>query len=265
MVGENNPRVFARTITLDAWRSPFDGKRGEADLHIDLVFGERGRVGGVGAPVRFRLSLRRAEIHILRDSENIIEINRNSVRRNSIPEPTKKRKIIKKDSMTQIQVKGDVSLTGINASAGAKARGRVAVTETLTESRLDPALHVTHWPTENGYSFRIETQSNSALIGSPWNAKDSVMKLQDKNYNRNRGESPEIRIEIRCLREDFIIEDIEFTDSRFPSWAALTRSKQVAVEQYIRDELARAGFDCGDLSEPFTEIVLADAVPSVQS
>jgi hypothetical protein len=48
--GDNNPRVFAETITLDAWRSAFDGTSGEADLHVDVVFAEKGRVGG--EPVR---------------------------------------------------------------------------------------------------------------------------------------------------------------------------------------------------------------------
>ena len=57
----NNPRVFAETISIDAWRTPFDGKTAEADLHIDAGF-SKGRVGGPGAPIRFRLSLKRAEI-----------------------------------------------------------------------------------------------------------------------------------------------------------------------------------------------------------
>jgi hypothetical protein len=90
------------------------------------------------------------------------------------------------------------------------------------------------------------------------------MKLKDTNHHRKRGEPPEVRIEIHCLREDLIIEQIEFTDSNFPIWRKLPHLKRVAVEQYIKDELARAGLPCGVLSDPFTRIVLADAMPSGQ-
>ena len=89
------------------------------------------------------------------------------------------------------------------------------------------------------------------------------MRIRDSNYRRAHGEAPEIRIEIHCRRDDFIIEDIQFSDKNLGFFEKLTRNKQVVVEQYIKDELARAGFPCGDLSEPFTRLILADVVPSV--
>jgi hypothetical protein len=264
MVGENNPRVFARTITLDAWRSPFDGKRGEADLHVDIVFGKRGAVGGDGAPVRFRLSLKRAEIHVIRDSEKIIDIKRSSIKRPHIPSSGKRTKKTTKDTTLEGRAGFTISPQNIDLSAKGSAKTRLAITETVTETNSSYPFHVTHWPTESGCSFIIEPSEGSPLAGSPWDARESIMKIRDSNHKRKNGEPPEVRIEIRCLREDFIIEDVAFTDSIFPAWAQLSRLKQVAVEQYIRDELARAGFYCGDLTEPFTEIILADAVPSVE-
>src|SRR5262249_54436163 len=96
VAGDNNPRVFAQTITLDAWRTAFDGHRGEADLHIDVVFAEGGRVGGDGAPVRFRLSLKRAEVHVVRDREDVIDIKSDSVMRAEQPEPGKVHRLTEK-------------------------------------------------------------------------------------------------------------------------------------------------------------------------
>jgi len=90
------------------------------------------------------------------------------------------------------------------------------------------------------------------------------MKIRDRNVKRKRGEPPELRVEIHCLREDLLIEEIEFTSDRFPLWSALPRKKQLAVEQFIKDELARAGLPCGDLSEPFTRIILGDAIPTAE-
>lgn len=91
------------------------------------------------------------------------------------------------------------------------------------------------------------------------------MKIRDTNAKRKRDEPPEPRIEIHCLREDLLIEDIVFTSERFPLWSALTRKKQIAVEQFIKDELARAGLPCDELSEPFARIVMGDAVPTAES
>jgi hypothetical protein len=101
------------------------------------------------------------------------------------------------------------------------------------------------------------------LKGQPWEAGKSMMTIRDTNTKRKHGEPPEIRVEIHCLREDLVIEDVQFADSTFPSWPKLGRRKQIAVEQYIKDELARAGLPCGDLSDPFTRIIMADAMPSV--
>jgi hypothetical protein len=261
--GDNNPRVFAETITLDTWRSAFDGERGEADLHIDVVFAEGGRVGGAGSPVRFRLSLRRAEVRVVQDSESIIEIKPSSVRRAPRPEPAKAHSVTERKAKVEAGVEAEVSAKAANLSARGKADGSLMVTNTLEQTESVPPMEVTHWKTENGYGFKIEANRSKHLKGQPWEADKPMMAIRDTNPKRKRGEPPEVRVEIHCLREDLVIEDVRFADSSYPSWARLGRRKQIAVEQYIKDELARAGLPCGDLSDPFTRIVMADAMPAV--
>ncbi len=264
MAGGNNPRVFAQTITLDAWRTAFDGARGEADLHIDVVFAEAGPVGGEGSPVRFRLSLKRAEVHVIRDSEGVIGINRQSISRSEPPPPIRAKKRTEKTIRANGQAGARAGLSDAAVSVAGRIEHGIAVTEIFDEKRNFPNLEVTHWPTEKGYSFRISAGKGKRISGPPWTASKAVMKIRDTNHKRKRGEAPEVRIEIHCLREDLVIENVEFTESNFPSWAHLPHKKKIAVEQYIKDELSRAGFDCGDLSEPFTRIILADAIPSVE-
>lgn len=262
--GDNNPRVFAETISLDAWRTEFNGETGVADLHIDVVFQEKGRVGGEGSPVRFRLSLRRAEIHIIRDKENIIDIDKTSVRRAELPAPVERSKSRIRNVNVEGKVEGNASAVSFDASVSAKAEGNVAITETIQQVDHMPAMQVTHWNTTEGYAFKISPASEDSLTGQPWGADERTVKIFDKNIQRKHGEPPEIRIEIRCLREDLVIEDIQFASGKLKAFFKLPRTKQVAVEQYIKDELARAGFPCGDLSDPFTRLILADVVPSVQ-
>jgi hypothetical protein len=261
--GDNNPRVFAETISLDAWRTKFDGQTGVADLHIDVVFQERGRIGGEGSPVRFKLSLKRAEIHVKRDSENIIEIDKTSIRRATSPKPIKRKKQKSKDMKVGGSVEGGLSAISLDTSVKGKAEAGLAITETIEQTDEIFAMEVIHWKTDGGYSFKISSQLAAPLNGQPWQAQDAVMRIRDSNYRRAHGEAPEIRIEIHCRRDDFIIEDIQFSDKNLGFFEKLTRNKQVVVEQYIKDELARAGFPCGDLSEPFTRLILADVVPSV--
>jgi len=262
--GDNNPRVFAETISLDAWRTEFNGETGVADLHIDVVFQEKGRIGGNGSPVRFRLSLRRAEIHIIRDKENIIDINKTSVRRAELPAPVERSKRSTKNVKLDGKIEGNASAVSLDASVSATAEGNVAITETIQQVDQISAMQVTHWKTEEGYAFIISSESGNSLKGQPWGADIRAMEIIDKNSQRKRGEPPELRIEIHCLREDLIIEDIQFASGKLKAFLKLPRTKQVAVEQYIKDELARVGFPCGDLSDPFTRLILADVVPSVQ-
>lgn len=262
-VGDNNPRVFADTIALDAWRTKFDGERGEADLHIEVMFSKQGRVGGPGAPVRFKLALKRAEVHVIRDSEGIIDINRASVQRTSLPEPSTRRRVAEKKTEISGEIGGDLSPAGAIPSAKAKAGGGLKITDTLEHTEQVSAMRVKHWPTATGYAFKIEPTSGGRLDGQPWAPNAAVMKIKDTNSKR-RGEPPEIRVEIHCLREDLIISSVQFTDSSFPSWATLPKKKRIVVEQYLKDELERTGMSCGNISEQFARIILADAMPSVE-
>ena len=259
--GKNNPRVFAETITLDAWRTSFDGKRGEADLHIDVIFAEKGRVGGDNAPVRFRLSLRRAEVWVVRDSEGIIQINPESVMRDELPKPGKSRTTVEKNGTLGARAGMKLAQSGANAQLSVQASGKINVKETTETMRVVPVMQMIHWKTDTGYAFKIAAL-RGGLDGQPWNSKKVAMKLKDTNVQRTRGEHPEVRVEIHCPREDFIIEEIEFTDSSYPVWKKLPHLKRIAVEQYIKDELARSGHSCGESSDPFTRIILADIMPS---
>jgi hypothetical protein len=244
--------VFAETISLDAWRTPFDGDKGEAEPYVDVVFAERGRVGGGADPVRFRLSLKRAEVVVLRDNENIIEVDRLSILRATPPTPAKVRHATKQESELSGSLGGALSPAAASLSLKASTAGNVNVIDTLEHEQAVTRMEITHWKTADGYSFRIAARAHEPyLTGQPWQASTPLMKLRDTNARRKRGEPPELRIEIHCLREDLVIEDIEFTSGQF-NWSALTRNRQIAVEQFIKDELARSGLPCGDLSEPPT-------------
>lgn len=62
---DNRKRAFADVVSIDAWHDSFSEAYASVDLHADVVFGTA-RVGGeCDSPIRFRLSVKRAEVVIV--------------------------------------------------------------------------------------------------------------------------------------------------------------------------------------------------------
>lgn len=263
MAAPNNPRVFAETISLDVWRTEYSEDKAEAELHIDVGFFE-GRLGGDSiedSPVRFRLSLKRAEVHVLRDTSRAVRILASSLARLPVAKSQ-----MKTTSTSSTGLKGQAGAAINEKSASVAMSGKVIASSQITkkiERKEDVGeMQVTHrkLPGDGGYVFIIEPLNNSALWGSPWDASEPRMKFRDTKSSRKRGEPPEISIQIRCKREDLHIEDVQFKDPSFMKGDFISRNKMIAVEQYIKSEILKMGFACGDLSEPFAELILGDAV-----
>lgn len=260
----NNPRAFAEVVSIDVWRTPYVGGTAEADLHIDVGFFE-GRLGAdalTGSPVRFRLRLKRAEIHVIRDQANIIEIPASSVAREAVTSSRAKTTTMQSNSL-----KGSIKATFARwkpeLGVQAEANGSTEVTKRVERDEELGAMRIAHrkMPDGQGYVFTIEPQVGSvSLQGSAWDSSLSRMKLRDTKSGRKRGDPPEITVQIHCKREDLHIEDVTIVDPTIWDKTPFTRNKQIAVEQYIKKEILAMGLPCGDISDSFATVILADAV-----
>ena len=211
---------------LDAWRTPYSGAKGEADLHIDVVFNE-GRIGGrdTDAPVRFRLSLKKAEVHVNRDSIDVLKIPPSSIAREKESEGVQKT-VAKTKKSAGADGSLNVNPTAIVAKGNLKAEASVELTKQYEQTEVRRRMKVTHRRTERGYAFDIEPTDSNRLDGQPWDVDEARMKLQDTKHDRKRGEPPVPVIEIHCRREDLIIEDIQYTDEKEFSWSLLSLRKK---------------------------------------
>jgi hypothetical protein len=93
--------------------------------------------------------------------------------------------------------------------------------------------------------------------------KSPLLKLVDQRTNREKGIAPSVRLEIRCLREDLKIEDIEIKNSGL--WEKLvnregSKNRLKAAEAYIKNQLEEAGLEAGDLSDKFAKITLGEVI-----
>lgn len=254
-VGDNNPRAFGDAVSLDAWRTPFDGTTGEADLHVNVVFSE-GRIGDAQGPVRFRLEIIRAEVHVLRDAADILKIKSSSVA--TLRENGAERTVTQ-TLEAERQGTADITLASAPTAHVGTSTKHVRKQEVVTKDRGE-MLSFLAMRTEQGYAFRISSEGSPLLRGSPWHASEKLLTIRDSGHLRAKGEPPELRIELRCRREDLHITDIDFTETG-RSFYDLSANKKLAIEQYIKSELLRVGFAVADISDPFSEVILADVTP----
>ena len=271
MSNNNRLRALADIVSTDAWHEAFSAKKSKADLHIDVVFGV-GRIGG-GDPsnVRFRLSLKQAEIVVIIPENEPATIVTDSVRRDA-PKPIsgiiKTQKIASKKLEAGIDGKAGLKLDGIDAGAKIKGGAGFSIrnTKTVTENFSYNGMTIMQNTSPDGHPRWLIAQpgEGSALNGRAWDAKKSpLLEIMDRRQDRSKGIAPSVRVEIRCLREDLIISNIVLSDQS--AWAKLQRRKasknrQIAAEAAIRTMLAEEGLLCGDLSDPYAQICLASTV-----
>gem|GEM_PF-4568306 len=250
-------------VSIDVWRTPFVGGSAEADLHIDVGF-FKGRLGADaldGSPVRFRMSLKRAEVHVIRDRGRAIEIPASGVARNALVSSKLKTTTTQNKSIKGA-VKAALSVGGPQLNVNAQGKAGTEVTKRVERNEEVGDMHIAHrkLPDGEGYVFTIEPTGSGTLNGAPWDPSMPRMKLRDTKPQRKRGDPPELTVQIRCKREDLHIEDISITNPSIWNGDFLSRNKQIAVEQYIKKEILAMGLPCGDISDSFATVILADAV-----
>lgn len=262
---DNRKRSFADVVSIDAWHDDFDETRSTVDLHADVVFGTA-RVGGESdSPVRFRLSIKRAEIVVVIPDLEPIGIDRKSVARDSPIIHGQQVEIL--EEKAQASAKGNVSLgasrAGLTASMSAEASADASVqgTRRLEISSAIELMIITQSQTDEGhYRWLVEPSVGGVLQGRPWNAADQPrLKIIDRRKNRSKGLPPIVRVEVRCRREDLIIDDLQVKDASV--WENATsrlgfKNRIAAAESYIRDRLSKEGLEVGNIGDPFGRLTL---------
>ncbi|KQZ33802.1 hypothetical protein [Caulobacter sp. Root1472] len=269
MAEHNRRRALADLVGLDAWKGAPD-KQGRFTLHVDVAFGAS-RVGGdVEEKVRFRLSLKRAEVVVIVPETEPAAVDKASVARvNDAASRVKSTKT--RTSATKIAAGGSL-LAGVSAKgpkaeakASANASAQAARSATTTSTRQTASLMVCQGKTEDGDYRWVVTPAldGERLEGHPWDAGDAPrLKVRDTRKDREKGIEPTVRVQVRCLREDLVISDIVLKDAKL--WHKLSqspthRNRIAAAEAVIRDRLMKAGLVHGALDEPYAEMCLAEA------
>ena len=269
-VSNTKKQAFADVVSIEAWHEKFSDDCAAVDLHANVVFGEAPVGEEKESPVRFRLSVKRAEVVVVIPETEPLSADRNSVSR---PAPNYEAKTTTntdeiKSAGFQGKLKGSASGTSgglsldtqIGGEANFKIQERTEVNQTLGHPML-----VTQSMTREGYyKWELRSLAGSRLEGAAWKAiEEPRMKLIDKRKRPlKKSIAPVVRVEVRCRREDLIIRDLHIKEETLHKKLIsqfVPRNRIAAAEAYIRDQLMKEGLEVGDLSELFRQITLGSA------
>jgi hypothetical protein len=260
-------QAFAEVVSIEAWHEKFTEERAVVDLHANVVFGEAPVGGEEASPVRFRLSLRRAELVVVIPKTEPLSVDPNSVSRDSPSSEARTTKTTEKTRATSVEGKltGSASAAAGNLSIQSEIAGEASVkTHEKTEvNQTTGPISVKQSRTPEGfYRWELTAQTEFRLEGRGWDPiKEPRLKLIDgRKRPLKKSVSPIVRLDVKCRREDLIITDLHIKDEALHEKLIrriFPRNKEAAAEAYIRNQLISEGLAVGNLGELFTQITLS--------
>jgi hypothetical protein len=263
----NRRRAFADVVSIDAWTGDF-AKGTEVSFHADVSFGTA-RVGGEAeSRVRFRLSVRRAEVVLIIADFEPVKVDPRTVYRGS-PEPEIK-VTASEERSTSANAKGEIGITlsrgGLDGKAAIGAGGQTTISANQKKEMASSvhSMHVKQSKNEDGYyRWEIRSTDQKALDGRPWNSSEPTAQLVDQRSKGSTSIPPSVRVEVRCRREDLIIDDLRLKDETLMSkiqGKAGYKNRNAAAISYIRNELLKEGLYVANIEDPFGQLTLGSAI-----
>lgn len=261
MAQNNQYRGLTELVALEAWHEPFTRKVDRADFHIDVAF-DTERVGGSGEAVRFQVRLKRAEIVVVVPFGELAAFDQAKTVRDApvVKGKAKTRKAVEKGGELGGKAKGGIGKKGLVGELDAKAAGHLGYREqTVLELAEDlTGMRVLHHAGA-GEPRWVVVALGPSLFGRPW--EDTLrLKVVDTRPNRDPDLPPSLRVQIRCRREDMLIDNIVLVDpTPLEALAGVIPNNRLKVaEAIIRTRLFEEGLFDGDPSDPYARMTLAD-------
>jgi hypothetical protein len=106
----NTQRVFESVVSIDAWRTTFDPKKGTSSVHVDVSF-LKGKLGDEPeSPVRVEIALRRAELIFIVPVSEPLRVVQSSVKREA-PLNVRLEQTAQTSSNTKLKAAANVNTT----------------------------------------------------------------------------------------------------------------------------------------------------------
>jgi hypothetical protein len=260
----NRRRILSDVISLEAWHEPFSPGRVSA-IYVDAVFLEARLGKEPESPVRFTLKLRRAEIALVISPNEPLQVLHASVARD---QSVKSARLKSQKTTASRSGSSAAANVAIGSSTGAQveasgfaglSKEEQSVVEIDTPVRL---ILTTQSRTADGhYRWEVKAVHSGPLEGKPWDPlQEPRLSVRDTRTDEKHVEGS-CYVEIRCRREDLIIEGIKLKGSsrlNFLPQRKRHHNRMAAAEAYILAALTSRSLGSDDIHEPFGEICLAN-------
>lgn len=253
-------RVFVDTLSVEAWYDAFAGDSKRADLRVDVTFRKGVPVGAEPeSPVRFRLSLKRAEIVVIIPDNGTLGVDQNSVARDAPVGSGRSTNtaVSAKEGIATGEIGGSIR-SGVDVVAKVRGETKQSISRSTELNQTVRLMMVLHSAVPNGHAWEIKPTVGEALEGKPWDVKtEPRLQLIDKRKDCSTPLPESIIVEARCRREDLDIQDIELKNDK-NSFISRKKNNIAAAEGYIRSQFEKSGLDVdiGSMDEKFLRLVL---------
>ena len=241
-------------------------------LHANVTFDEERLGAGEGVNLTFRLAVKKCEVVFLAPSSGYFLVDPSSVRS---PKPLKPHEVenLKK---TSTSLSGRLALglnkIGLPLSGDAEAAAKRETSRSFTSKQeVSAYLELSKRSHDNHRAWSLDGRSlpHGRLWGPVWDSEvEPRLAVVDNRptdviqKDSSMGFPPFSRIEVRCLREDIDIYDIQFKDPADEKQFRQRSGHQArikAAEAFLGLQILREGLSVGDLSDRFSELTILDA------
>lgn len=270
----NTKRALSELVSVDAWHMKFCEGVETADLHVEVSFGDARLGGDNKAPVQFTVKVMRATVAVILPSSGALRVERSSIAREELPEleisNTKARK-------TKGSAKADFSLNPTKFMASLAGAGSIE-SDTQSTVKSDGTVRgalVRHYRNDDGHEcWDVTPAIAKHLLNRIWDgAADPRFSMKDKRSATQKAKDeanqmdPVVSVQIRCKREDLLIENIKVTDPEKEKELGGRRNQDkrlIAAESHIRDLLMMETLGAPNLKSDYVEMVLADIIAEAE-
>lgn len=270
----NRLRALADVVTLDPIQELVPERAGRYNIYADVFF-QTVRIGAEDeTPIRFRLSLKRAEVLLrLPETDPLLHIDFGSVQRKPEQERSKSRrlKVEQGEKFQKAQKIASSSLfSSLALKLGFSTEGQKAqdkdIRRTIEEEEEIFSMRVVgRRLNAKEARWSVEAGDAAVLRNAPWDQNTPLAVVVDQGFEDRRPgmEAGGITFEIRCTREDLSIDEVELKSPSLlqkHSQSSNRRAQTMAINQYIKSQLSERHLDASNIEDPFGSITLLNAL-----
>lgn len=262
MLSSNRLRIFPELLTLEAWRAEFDPTSNTADVFIDVSFDEARLGADESSPVRFKLSLRSAEVIFTIPLHEPLEVVRKSVARTPEGAGASGTLTVEAGSSSSGSLGTQISPRLTNLISAQREKASRESRSLSQRVEINTAFVVRHSKTSEGmHQWKVIPADGKKLIGKPWDP--AVPRLALKSTKSREVLAGIARVEVRCRKEDVVVSDLVPKNNTLMDKLTRTPGKEnriAAAEAYIRTILVREGLYFENFYDPYGTVIIGDVV-----